>query len=121
MKKEREIIMVLTEVSKVSDELVNKLKLTNGDKLYGCYVDDNIIGYAIIRNNLEERVYLEILDKYQGYGYGSSAFKELLFLINGIVKCSVSLDNIKMQRIILKNNGIEAGRDGHLIHYVIEK
>lgn len=120
MKKERNIIMVLTEVTSVSDELASELKLDKDDKLYGCYIDDKIIGYAIIRNDLEERVYLEIIDEYQGNGYGSTAFKELLLLINGTVKCSVSFDNIKMQRIILKNNGIETGRDGHAIHYVIE-
>ena len=90
------------------------------DKLYGCYIDDKVIGYAIIRNDLEERVYLEIINQYQGKGYGSSAFKELLFLINDTVKCSVSLDNIKMQRIVLKNKGIEVGRDGRAIHYIIE-
>jgi len=34
--------------------------------------------------------------------------------------CSVPFENIKMQRIIEKNNGIEIGRNGKSIQYIIE-
>ena len=113
--------MTLVEVTNITEDIAKGLNINNGDRLFGCYLDNKIVGYAVIRNNLEERVYLVILDEFQNQGNGSSAFKELLSMINDTVKCSVSIDNYKMQRIIIKNKGIEVGRDVENIHYVIEK
>lgn len=113
--------MKLVELTDIPQELAKELNIIYGDHLYGCYLEDTIIGYAVIKANLTERVYLVIVDEYQDKGYGSKAFKELLSLINDTVECSVSLDNVKMQRIVSKNNGKEMGRNGKSIHYVIER
>lgn len=111
----------LIEVTDITEEMSKEFNLSDGDKLYGCYLDGTIIGYSVIRNNEADKVYLVILDEYQNQGNGSKVFKTLLMLIDKRIECVVPLDNYKMQRIVLKNNGIETGRDGENIHYVINK
>ncbi len=110
----------LIKVNEITDDLIQKFKLVKEDQLYECYLNDIKIGYAIIRQKVNDRLFLAIAKKYQNKGYGSIIFKLLLSKVNDTVMCSVSFDNYKMQRIIFKNNGIEVGRDGKKILYIIE-
>ena len=66
-------------------------------------------------------IFLIVAKKYQNKGYGSIIFSLLLSKINDSVRCLVPFENIKMQRIIQKNNGIEIGRNGQIIQYIIRK
>ena len=110
----------LNEVIKITDDLIQKFELSKDDQLYECYLNDTKIGYAIIRKKVRNELFTIIAQKYQNNGYGSAVFKLLLSKFNKSVICSVSFDNIKMQRIIQKNNGVEIGRNGKEIAYIIE-
>lgn len=110
----------LIEVNKISDDLIQEFKLFKEDELYECHLNNKKIGYAIIRKKINDRIFLIVAKQYQNKGYGSSIFKLLLSKINGSVICSIPFENIKMQRIIQKNNGIEIGRNGKTIQYIIE-
>ena len=111
----------LYNITEIDSNYIQKHSLTNEDKFYECVVEDNKIGYAIIKNNQSDMIYIEIYQEYQNNGNGSKLFKEILGLLNGIVRVISDVDNYKMNRIILNNNGIETGRDGLFIHYIIEK
>lgn len=110
----------LNKVEKITDDLIQKFELSKGDQLYECYLSNIKIGYAIIRKKVRDELFIIIAQKYQNKGYGSAVFKLLLSKVNKSVICSVSFDNVKMQRIIQKNNGIEIGRNGKEIAYIIE-
>lgn len=110
----------LVGVGKISDELIQEFNLARGDLLYECHSDNEKIGYAVIREKTNNKIFLVIAEKYQNKGYGSIIFKLLLSKINDSVIFSVPFENIKMQRIIQKNNGIEIGRNGKEIQYIIE-
>ena len=111
----------LIEVNEITDDLIQEFELVKEDLLYKCYLDETKIGYAIIRNKINDRIFLFVTKKYQNKGYGSTIFKLLLSKTNGSVKCLVPIDNIKMQRIIQKNKGIELGRNGQIIQYIIKQ
>lgn len=110
----------LIGVNKITDDLIQKFKLSKKDQLYECHLNNTKIGYAIIRKNTNDKLFLILVEKYRNKGYGSDIFKLLLSKVNETIICSVPFDNIKMQRIIQKNNGIEIGRNGKEISYIIE-
>ena len=110
----------LIEINNITDALIQEFNLVKEDQLFGCYLNNIQIGYAIIRKKTNNKLFLVIAKKYQNKGYGSEIFKLLLSKVNESVMCSVPFDNIKMQRIIQKNNGIETGRNGKEILYIID-
>lgn len=111
----------LIEVNKITDDLIQEFKLLKEDQLYECHLNNAKIGYAIIRKKTNDKLFLIIAEKYQNKGYGSDIFKLLLSKVNESVICSVSFENVKMQRIIQKNNGFEVGRNGKEVLYIIER
>ena len=111
----------LIEVSQINDVLIQEFSLVRGDLLYECLLDKEKIGYAVIREKTNNKIFLVIAEKYQNKGYGSIIFKLLISKINDSVIFSVPFENIKMQRIIQKNNGIEVGRNGLEIQYILNK
>lgn len=110
----------LIEVNKITFDLIQEFQLLKEDKLYECKLNNVKIGYAIIRRDVNNKLFLIISEKYQNKGYGSNIFKILLSKVNESFICSVPFDNFKMQRIIQKNNGIEIGRNGKEIIYKID-
>lgn len=110
----------LIEINNITDALIQEFNLVKEDKLFGCYLNNIQIGYAIIRKKTNNKLFLVIAKKYQNKGYGSEVFKLLLSKVNELVMCSVPFDNIKMQRIIQKNNGMEVGRNGKETLYIID-
>lgn len=110
----------LIRIKKITDDLIQEFRLTKEDELYECCIEGKKIGYAIIRNKINDRIFLIISTEYQNMGYGSIIFESLLFKINEPIICAVPFQNIKMQRIIQKNNGIEIGRNKEMIQYIIE-
>ena len=112
--------MRLEELTNLTEELMKELNIGDGDRVFGCYNSSNIVGYAVIKKDLEDRLYLVITEEFQNQGYGSEAFKELLSIVKDTVRCMVPIENYKMQRIVSKNAGVETGRDGIYIHYIIK-
>lgn len=110
----------LIQVNKITDDLIQEFKLVKEDWLYECHFNNIKIGYAVIRKKTNDKIFLVLAKQYQNKGYGSTIFKLLLSKMNESVICSVPFENIKMQRIIQKNNGIEIGRNGEMIQYIIE-
>ena len=110
----------LIEVNKITDDLIQEFKLLKEDQLYECHLNNTKIGYAIIRKKTNDKLFLILAKKYQNKGYGSDIFKLLLSKVNEPVICSVPFENVKMHRIIQKNNGIEIGRNGKEVLYIIE-
>ena len=110
----------LIEINRITDDLIKEFKLLKEDQLFECYLHNKKIGYAIIRKKTTDRLFLILAEKYQNKGYGNEIFKLLLSKVNEPVICTVPFENIKMQRIIQKNNGIEIGRNGKEILYIIE-
>lgn len=111
----------LIQLEKITDDLIQQFKLVKDDQLYVCYLDKTKIGYAIIRNKVEDKIFLVVAKEYQNKGYGSIIFKSLISKISEPIYCVVPFENIKMQRIIQKNKGIEIGRNGSTIQYIIQK
>ena len=111
----------LYNIDEIDSNYIQKHSLTIEDKFYECILEENKIGYAIIKNNSHDMIYIEIESNYQNQGNGSKLFEEILKLLNGKIRVMSDVDNYKMNRIILKNNGIETGRDGEFVHYIIEK
>ena len=111
----------LYNINEIDSNYIQKHSLTVEGKFYECIVEENKVGYAIIKNNSEDMIYVEIYQEHQNLGNGSKLFEELLKLLNGKIKIMSDVNNTKMKRIILKNNGIETSRDGEFIHYIIEK
>lgn len=109
----------LIEINEIGDDLIQEFKLSKEDQLYECYLDNIKIGYAIIRGERNNKIFIIIAEKYQNKGYGSAIFKLLVSKINDSFTCSVPFENFKMQRIVQKNNGVEIGRNGKEILYII--
>ncbi len=109
----------LIEINEIGDDLIQEFKLSKEDQLYECYLDNIKIGYAIIRSERNNKIFIIIAEKYQNKGYGSAIFKLLVSKINDSFTCSVPFENFKMQRIVQKNNGVEIGRNGKEILYII--
>ena len=109
----------LSELQKIDDSFIQEFHLSKEDRLYECYLEHQKIGYAIIRQKGNDRIFLIVAEKYQNQGYGSAIFKMLLSFIHESVVCSVPFENVKMHRIIQKNNGIEIGRNGSSVQYMI--
>lgn len=109
----------LIEINEIGDDLIQEVKLSKEDQLYECYLDNIKIGYAIIRSERNNKIFIIIAEKYQNKGYGSAIFKLLVSKINDSFTCSVPFENFKMQRIVQKNNGVEIGRNGKEILYII--
>lgn len=103
----------------ISDDIIQQFNLNKNDQLYECFLDQKKIGYGIIRKNATDNIYLGIMKSYQNQGYGSTFFKMLISKVNHTIICEVPLNNIKMQRIVQNNHGIEIGRNDNSIHYRI--
>lgn len=110
----------IIEEKNIGDDLIQQLNLVKEDVLYHCYLDNIKIGCAVIRNNKYDRIYLLLGEEYQGKGYGSEIFKKLLDIVKEPIVCVTPFDCFRMQRIIIKNNGREIGRNGKEIVYSIE-
>jgi hypothetical protein len=111
----------LYNINEIDSNYRQKYSLTIEDKFYECILNEEKIGYAIIKNNPNDMIYIEIESNYQNKGNGSKLFEEILKLVNGKIRVISDINNYKMKRIILNNNGIETSRDGEFIHYIIEK
>lgn len=111
----------LVEVDNITDDLIHEYNLVRGDVLYECCLDYVKIGYAVIRKKENDRIFLILAEKYQNKGYGSIIFNLLISKIDGSIICFVPFENIKIQKIIQKNDGVEIGRNGKGIHYIIER
>lgn len=112
----------MLKIEKASNNDINAMfNIKNGDLVYSLLLEQKNIGYGIIRNNDDCKIEIYILNEYQGNGYGSFLFKELIKKIIGEINLKVDINNVVMKRIIEKNNGIELGRDGKYIYYVIKK
>ena len=109
----------LVEVKNMTDDKIEEYNLVKEDIMYECLLDNKKIGYAIIRNDEKNKLFLVIDRDYQNKGYGNKIFKLLLSKVTGQVICSVPFENTKMIRIIENNSGIEIGRNGISIFYKI--
>lgn len=110
----------LIQISNITDDLIQEFKLKKEDLLYVCHLENKKIGYAIIRAEINNRIFLIIAKEYQGKGYGNIIFNHLLSKMDKPVICTVPFENIKMQRIIQNHNGIEIERNGKSIQYMIK-
>ncbi len=107
-------------LNNITDDLIQEFSLVKGDQIYKCYLDNKVIGYAIIRENKNNRIFIVVSKNYQNKGYGSQIFKQLISKITDEIICQVPFENVKMHQIIKNNNGKEVGRNGQTIQYVIE-
>lgn len=111
----------INKVEKITHDLIRIFELSTNDNIYSLELNNNNIGYGIIRDNNDNKLEVYILKKYQGNGYGTKLFKELLKIINEKIIVKTKIENIIMRRIIEKCNGIEKSRDGNFIIYVVPK
>lgn len=111
----------MLEIERVnSNDTKSMFNIINGEEIYSLLLDKKNIGYGIIRNNNECKIEVYILEEYQGNGYGSFLFKELLKKIKKDINLKIDISNVIIKRIIENNNGIELGRDGQFIYYIIK-
>lgn len=112
----------MLEIKRVNNNDIRSLfEIKGGELVYSLLLENQNIGYGIIRNNSECKIEIYILDEYQGNGYGNYLFTELLNKVKDNINLKVDLCNNIMRRIIKKNGGIELGRNGKYIYYVIKK
>ena len=105
----------------ISNDINDMFDILGNEEIYSLDLDNQNIGYGIIRNNVDNQVEVYILKDYQGNGYGSYLFNYLINHFKKDIKLKVDINNMIIRRIIRKNNGIELWRDGHNIYYVIKK
>ena len=107
---------------KCENEYVNNnlFYLNKNDVVYEYIVDNDIVGYGILRDNKYDMIQIYIDEKYENNHYGSELFKKMLELTNKNIYVSVNGENIKMNKIIRNNNGIEIGRNDGIYTYMIE-
>lgn len=111
--------MKIIKVEKVTTDLIKVFNLESKDELYSLELEDKNIGYGIIREDINNRLEVYILSEYQGKGYGTKLFKELLKIINKEVSVQVDIENIIMRKILNYCKAIEIGRNGKTIRYII--
>lgn len=111
--------MKIIKVENITVDLIKVFNLGINDELYSLELEDKNIGYGLIRENLNNKIEVYILSDYQGKGYGTSLFKELLKIVGAEVNVLVDIKNIIMRKILMKCDAIEIGRNGQTIRYVI--
>lgn len=111
--------MKIIKVENITVDLIKIFNLGINDELYSLELEDKNIGYGLIRENLNNKIEVYILSDYQGKGYGTRLFKELLKMIGGDVSIQVDIKNIIMRKILMKCDAIEIGRNGQTIRYII--
>ena len=55
----------LIKVNEIGDDLIQEFKLSKEDQLYECQLDNIKIGYAIIRNEKNNKIFMVLAEKYQ--------------------------------------------------------
>lgn len=111
----------IIKINDIDDSKIQEFNLNKNDILHKCMLDNTTIGYCIIREDKNDKIFIVVSDKYQNKGYGSSIFNRIISNIKDNIICKVPIDNIKMNRIVKKNNGKEISRDGENIIYMINK
>ena len=111
--------MLKTRIKEPDTNLVKIFNLQENEELISLDLDGKNIGYGIIRDNTDNPIEIFILKQYQNNGYGSYLFCELLKKLNKPLNIIIPIDNFKMIKIIVKNNGIELGRNGKNIMFFI--
>ena len=97
----------------------NEIDNDNIKNIYEYFYDNILVGYGIITNIENSKIYILIKKEYRNKGYGTKLFKEMLLIENKDTK--VTCNNQIMRRIIGKYNGIEISRDEGYILYIIPK
>ncbi len=92
-------------------------------KAYTLSNDENIIGYATINKDENNLMFIYVLPKYRGYGYGQILFDEVLLEVQKLkyekVYCTFSKNNMQMVRIMQKRKATWLGSNKEKVKYVI--
>ena len=97
----------------------NEIDNNNIKNIYEYFYDNILVGYGIITNIENSKIYILIKKEYRNKGYGTKLFKEMLLKENKDIK--VTCNSQIMRRIIEKYNGVEISREGNYILYIIPK
>jgi len=111
-------MLELIQVDK-TNELIKIFKLKSNDQLYFLNLEKKNIGSGIIREEQDNKIEIYILKQYQQKGYGTYLLKELLKIIKQDVKVKIKIENTIMQKIIVSVHGLELGRNGEYIQFII--
>lgn len=95
--------------------------LSIDDKIYVLKLDDVEIGFGLVGIGTNNKLYINIFEKYRGNGYGSYLYLEMLKKINTDFKIRVDKNNFNIINIIVKYGGCEIGRDGKFITFFVTK
>lgn len=106
---------------KCEDKYVNNnlFYLNKDDSVYEYIIDNDVVGYGVLRNNKYDMIQIYIRNEYQNKHFGSELFNYMIKLNNDDKTISVNEDNFKMIRIIINNGGIEIGKNNGINTYVI--
>ena len=99
----------------------NLFYLNNNDIVYEYLINNNVVGYGLVRDSGYDMIRIYIDKNYENNHYGSELFKYMINLIDKDIYISVNGENIKMNRIIRNNNGIEIGRNNRIYTYLIKR
>ena len=108
-----------------TDDYIKKNVNQNNDiiEMYDLLLDDKVIGYSTINNDINNVLSLYINEDYRGNGYGKAFFEKMLIELkkNGHKEIILmfSKHNFIMKRIIQSFNGLEISLYKEKIKYVV--
>lgn len=109
---------------KTEEEMSEQFNIYEDSDLFVLRLDGKTIGCGQIDvKSKDNKISLFIIEKYRGNGYGKQLFKNLLKeykkLGNKDVEIIVSKDNIRMNKIIVDNNGVIIDQQENTIRYIV--
>ena len=94
-----------------------------GGCCYKFYENDKNIGFAVINEDEEDKVYIYIKKELRGNGHGKLLFSELMGELEKKeykdIKVKFDRDNIQMLKIVKHFGGLHLSTDNGLVKYLI--
>lgn len=105
------------------DVFEKALPNVNYDKCFKLVENDRPLGVGTINKDKENLIYIYIKQELRGKGYGKILFSKMMDEVKKEgykeVKLKFSKDNIRMEKIVNDNGGVQLNNNEDDVHYLI--
>lgn len=117
----------MLEFCKGDESLKETLKVEDDENdLYTLRLDGELIGYGILNKDKDKTsnvIWIEIMDKYRGNGYGKALFAKLVEEAKKLGYQRLFLDfpkdNVILKKLVMDYNGIFIANENGISKYVV--